>query len=201
MPIPSLSRRMIGLALAGVLAGCAAPAPDLRSDYDREVDFSQYRTYAFFDRALLGATRADYSTMLEQRIEEAIALEMEARGYTRSETPDLRINYRVVTEEVQEVRSAPSARPVYPHYGYRGRYYDPWPSYGYDTWVVNYEKGSLIIDLVDAETNRLVWEGAGEGRVSDEARKDIEAAVKRAVGLVMGMYPFRAGSNAATGPG
>lgn len=191
---PSISRLVVLLGMLALAAGCAAPKPDLRSDYDRKVDFSQYNTFGFFDPAQRTTTGPAYDTLIDQRLEEAISREMEARGYTRSDTPDLKINYSVVTQEVQEVRSAPSARPVYPYYGYRGRYYDPWPSYGYDTWVVDYEKGSLLIDLVDAKTNQLVWEGAGEGRLSDEAKKDIGAAIPGAVGMVMGMYPFRAGS-------
>ena len=177
-------------------AACAAPKPDLRSDYDRDVDFGQYRTFDFFDRAERAGSGPAYNTLIDQRIEAAIARELEARGYARSDSPDLLVNYSVVTQKVQEVRSAPSARPVYPHYGYRGRYYDPWPSYGYDTWVVDYEKGSLLVDLVDADTRKLVWEGAGEGRVSDKARENLEATINSAVGMVMDMYPFRAGSGA-----
>ena len=191
---PRIRRHTALLGALVLAAGCAAPKPDLRSDYDRTVDFSQYRTFGFFDPSQRGTTGPGYDTLIDQRLEEAIAGEMEARGYTRSDTPDLKINYSVVTQEVQEVRSAPSARPVYPYYGYRGRYYDPWPSYGYDTWVVNYDKGSLLIDLVDAKSNQLVWEGAGEGRLSEETKKDIAAAIPRAVGMVMDMYPFRAGS-------
>lgn len=194
MNSPTIARFIALLALMVLAAGCAAPKPDLRSDYDRNVDFSQYKTFGFFDPAQRSNKGPGYDTLIDQRLEEAITREMEARGYTRSDSPDLNINYSVVTQEVQEVRSAPSARPVYPYYGYRGRYYDPWPSYGYDTWVVDYEKGSLLIDLVDAKSNQLVWEGAGEGRVSDDARKDIDAAITRAVGMVMNMYPFRAGS-------
>lgn len=192
--------RALVLLTAVLLTACAAPKPDLRSDYDRSVDFSQYRTFDFFDRSERSGAGPAYDTLVDQRIETAIARELEARGYTRSESPDLLVNYSVVTQKVQEVRSAPSARPVYPYYGYRGRYYDPWPSYGYDTWVVDYEKGSLIVDLVDARTRQLVWEGAGEGRVSDKAREDLDATINNAVGMVMGMYPFRAGSGAPVQP-
>ena len=189
--------RGLCILTAVFLAACAAPKPDLRSDYDRTVDFSQYRSFGFFDRSERAGSGPAYDTLIDQRIEAAIARELQARGYVRSDSPDLLVNYSVVTQKVQEVRSAPSARPVYPYYGYRGRYYDPWPSYGYDTWVVDYEKGSLLVDLVDAKTRQLVWEGAGEGRVSDKARENIEATIDAAVGMVMGMYPFRAGSGAA----
>jgi hypothetical protein len=181
------------LVVAVLIGGCAAPAPDIRSDYDRNVDFSRYRTY----NIMPGAGRrpdGQYDTLIGERVTRAIHREMEARGYQRSPEPDLLVNFSVTVQSVTKVSQVPRAQP-YPYaYGYRSGRYATWSTYTtYDTWVREYEEGTLLIDIVDRERQQLVWEAAGRGRVTKEKLEDIEGTVNRAVAELFKRYPFRAG--------
>jgi hypothetical protein len=178
------------LAAMLVLIGCAAPQPKVQSNFDRNVDFSAFRTYEIMETA---GQRQDggYDTLAGQYIRNAIHREMLSRGYVRAAQPDLWVNFSLTVQSVQEVTQVPSAAP--PAYGYRGRYYRPWPAYTYDTWVREYDEGTLLIDLVAAERMQLVWEAAGTGRLSQPLTENLEARADNAVNLLFQRYPFRAG--------
>ena len=186
-----------GLALAAVLAmlsGCAAPGPQITSDYDRAADFSQYHTFAFMSRDERRVARS-YDTIADRRLMSAVTRELEARGYRRVESgADLLVNFAVSTEEVADLYTVPYAAMPSPWYGWRsGYYYDPWPAYSYETRIDRYERGTLFVDLVDAQRRQLVWEGRAAERVTREVREDPGAALDQAVSEIFARYPFTAG--------
>jgi ABC-type glycerol-3-phosphate transport system substrate-binding protein len=188
-------KRALALAAGLVLlAGCAAVGPEITTDYDSSADFSQYRTFQFMSRDERGVERS-YDTIADRRLISAVTREMEARGYRRvAQDADLLVNFAVSTEEVEDLRTVPSSVLPPPWYGYRsGYYYDPWPAYTYETRIDRYERGTLFIDLVDAQRRQLVWEGRAVARVTREAREDPGAALDQAVSDIFARYPFTAG--------
>jgi hypothetical protein len=181
---------LVGIVVV-TLAACAAPQPEVRSNFDKSVDFSRYRTYNIMASA--GRSADGYETIVGQSIRVAVEQEMESRGYVKDADPDLLVNYSVTVKTVQKVSNVPAAGPPQPYY-YRGGYYRPWPSYNYDTWVREYDEGTLLIDVVDAKRQQLVWEAAGTGRLRKALTEDTEARARSAVALLFVRYPFRAGS-------
>ncbi len=176
-----------------VLAACTTAGPEIRTDYDAATDFSQFSTFAFMDRAERGETRT-YDTIGDRRVMSSVQRELEARGYRKVDSdPDLLVNFAMATEDVQDVRSVPSSIVPPPWYGWRGGYYYPWPTYAYETYVDSYQRGTLYIDLVDAERRQLVWEGRAVGRVTRATREDPAGALDAAVVEIFAQYPFRAG--------
>ena len=191
-----MKSRIAGTLVAAgllVLAGCATTGPDIRTDYDASADFSQYATFTFMERAERGESRT-YDTIGDRRVMAAVTRELGARGYRRVESGgDLLVNFAMSTEDVQDVRTVPSAVLPPPWYGWRGGYYYPWPSHTYETRVDSYERGTLYVDLVDAGRRQLVWEGRAVGRVTRATREDPAAALDNAVAEIFARYPFRAG--------
>jgi hypothetical protein len=59
------------------------------SDYDKEANFNNYKTYAFYKT---GIDKAQISDLDKKRILRAIETEMAAKGYTLSENPDLLVS-------------------------------------------------------------------------------------------------------------
>ena len=186
-----LARIIVSTVAALLLAACAAPQPRVQSNFDRNTDFSRFKTYEIMETA---GQRADggYDTLIGQAIRNAVHREMQARGYVRAAQPDLWVNFTLTVQSVQKVTQVPSQRTP-AAYGYRGRYYQPWPTYSYDTWVREYDEGTLLIDLVAAERMQLVWEAAGTGRLRQPLTEDIEARASNAVALLFQQFPFRAG--------
>jgi len=195
------SRKSVVFAGASLLmffvVGCASSS-NIRSDYDPSVDFSRYQTYNFFTDA--GPRDTEYRSLFSQYMIAAISREMEARGYTKSENPDLRINFNGILQEKTRVTTMPSpmmgGMGMGGYYGYRGGFYDPWSGYGYaqETHVSQYTEGTFNIDLVDATLKRLVWEVVGVSNISRRDRSELEETVNRGVAKYFANYPFRAGS-------
>ena len=127
---------------------------------------------------------------------------MEARGYTKSNDPDLLVNFNAILQEKTDVRTTPTPTYGMGYYGYRGGFYDPWGGYGYatETHVSQYTEGTFNIDLVDAKRKQLVWEAVGVGRVTEKALQELEERVNAGVAEFFSTYPFVAGSSTPVAP-
>ncbi len=184
------------LALVALAAGCSSQS-ELRSAYDDSVDFSQYKTYNFYEGA--GPNSDEYQSLFSQYMVTAINREMQARGYTLSDAPDLLVNFNGNMQDKTKVTTSPSmSAGMYGgggYYGYRGGYYDPWAGYGYgtDTHVSQYTEGTFNIDLVDPQLKRLVWEAIGVGRITDDSFENLEEKVDLGVARYFNLFPFKSG--------
>jgi hypothetical protein len=200
---PTLRRRspaatsLAAVALGAlVLAGCAAPKPTLRSDYDRSADFATYRTYSYVDP--VGTDKAGYSSIITQHFKSAIDNEMSARGYRKVESnPDLLVNFSANATEKVDVRSTPTPTMGMGvgyggYYGYRGSMYAAWPMYTNDVSTVRYQVGTLNVDVVDARRKQLVWEGVAEGKLRKETMQNPEPAIRSVINQLYQTYPGRA---------
>jgi hypothetical protein len=185
-------RQLVLLAGLSILAGCASSGK-LRSDYDHDANFGAYKTYNF----MAHSDDAEYQSLFHQYMVEAITIEMEKRGYVKSDDPDLLVNFNALIQDKTKVSTRPATPPpMYGgYYGYRGGFYDPWGGYGYgtETQVSQYTEGTFNIDLVDARQKRLVWEAVGIGRITDSSYENMEQKVMEGVPRFFALYPFVAG--------
>ena len=197
MQTNSISRNFARLVLltgiAMLLASCASK-PTIESDYDHTIDFSKYKTYAFYTP--LGIENPNYSSIYGSIFRDAIGKEMNNRGYRQSDNPDLLINVSGRMQDKTKVTTTADPYMGGGYYGYRGGRYGAWGGYGYgtSTHVSNYTEGTINVDMVDRELKRMVWEGVAVGRVnekntSDETRANIYAGLQE----MFSGYPFRAG--------
>jgi hypothetical protein len=169
--------------IASLLGGCATiDAPTTRIDYDKTADFSVYRTYGFPKET--GTDRGGYATLVTSYFKSAVSTAMEARGYRyAAENPDLLVNFYMNTRERTEIR--PGFDPGFGYYGYRSGLYRPW----YDDRTINYQVGTINVDIVDAAKKQLIWEGVAEGRVSEEALANPKVTINGVVTEMMRQYP------------
>ena len=172
-----------GALLVASIAGCATTdAPNTRVDYDRKADFSVYRTFGFPKET--GTDRGGYSTLVTSYFKSSVTTAMEAHGYKYSaENPDLLVNFYMNTRERTEIRPDTG----FGYYGYRRGLYHGWPMY--EDRTVNYEVGTINLDIVDAEKKQLVWEGVSEGRVTEESLANPKVTVNAVVTELMRKYP------------
>jgi hypothetical protein len=186
------------LAAAALLTGCES-GPTVRADYDHAVDFGQYKTYGFVSQA---GTDTQFRSIATQLMQSAAAREMEARGYTRSDNPDLVINFKGKLEEKTDIESTPA--PYYgPGWGYggmRGGYYGGYGYGGSQVTTRRYNVGTLVMDIVDREKRQAVFQGGVEGVVSKKMLENREVAISNAVAGIFAQYPFVAGQSAPVPP-
>ena len=175
------------------LAGCAS-GPEIRADYDRAADFGQYRSFGFVANA--GTDSGDFKSLSTQMLQNAAARQMEARGYVRSDDPDLVINFKGQLEEKVDIESTPA--PYYgPGWGYAGWGGAYWGGYGgTEVTTRRYNVGTLVMDVVDKDKRQVVYQGGVEGVVTKEMLQNREAAINRAVEHIFSKYPFVAGQSA-----
>lgn len=188
-------RKLIPLMLTSLVltALCAcASGPRIRTDMDPSANFAIYRTYNFASE--LGTDRAGYSTLVTADFKRAVSREMEARGYTLAENPDLLVNFFTSERDATSVQNTPTVIGV-DYYRYRNGLYVAWPLYGNDVSTTRYRIGTASIDVVDAAKKQMIWEGTAEGRLSSKAQKDPGPAIDKVVTEIFERYPARAGSN------
>jgi hypothetical protein len=181
-----------GLA-ALMLAACSS-GPDIRADYDRSANFASYRTYGFV--ANPGTDEGGFRSLSTQLLQSAAAREMESRGYTRSDSPDLAINFKGKIEEKTDIESVPA--PYYgPGWGYGGWYGAPYGGWGgSQTYTTRYNVGTLVIDVVDVKKRQVVFQGGAEGVVTKKMMENREQTINQVVGSIFSKYPFVAGQAA-----
>jgi hypothetical protein len=147
----------------------AAYAQKIECEFDQNVDFSQFKTFAIRDGKLNSKDPSLNSDLVRKRIDSDIQKYFEAKGlaFTAEGKPDLNVRYtlgatRGVTREV---------RPA----GWRG--------IGTRTVRVPHTEGTLVIDLRDSSKS-LVWRAIArqeksnasqvQGKLDDMVRKAIE---------------------------
>jgi len=166
------------LTLAGffILLSCASVS--VNADYDKKVNFTAYKTYAYL-RA--GIDKAEISDLDKKRILNAIDETMPTKGFSKSDTPDVLIS--IFTKERERVD-------VYQNYGFGmgwGWGWNPYWGMGYNRTYTTPE-GTLFIDIIDAKTKELVWQGEGTGYLTKDVHQKDER-IKEFVDKILAQYP------------
>ena len=184
---------LAALGAAALLAGCASQ-PKVLSDYDKAADFGKYRTYGFVTQVAADST--EFRSLAQQSMQAAAAKQMEMRGYTRSDSPDLVINFTGKIEEKADVESTPA--PYYgPGWGYGGWYGAPYGGWGgQQVTTRRYNVGTLVMDVVDREKRQAVFQASISDVITKEMMNNREAAINAAVTRLFAKYPFVAGQSA-----
>jgi len=180
---------LLGAGLALAITACSTV--DVSTSRDPQVDLTQYHTFNFKHSAAPAAAgsleRADQAL-----VEEAVARELEARGYALGGAPDLAISVYLRRVEGSYDKRAPSTGEGSVAYNLQ-KYYGFY--YGYErSWAgkdrVDYQEGSLIIDLVDAGKQQLVWQGVAKGVLfQNRTPEQIAERIREAVRNIFQHFP------------
>ncbi len=176
----------LGLLLSAALMTACSSTPTTYSQADPAADFSRYRTFGFYDQP--ATDNANYESLVTNFLKVSVAQQLDARGLTYDpENPDLVVNFFLNTKEKVRSRSVPS---MSSYYGWRDPFYNPWPGYHYETRIEQYTEGTLNIDVADAKTAKLVWEGAAVGRITEDFVRNMERGLDEAVEAIFKDFPI-----------
>ena len=173
------------LVLLLVITSCSSVK--VAADYDKEANFGEYKTFAFYKN---GIDKAEISDLDKRRLLRAIEAELLAKGYTKSETPDLLVSFFTKSQQRVDVYTNSWGYGGWGWGGYGG-YGGYGPAWGWG-WnqpsVSTSTEGTLYLDLIDANKKELVWQGMGTGYLSKNMEKK-EARIKEFVAKIMAKYP------------
>jgi len=152
----------------------------VNADYDKKISFTNYRTYAYLKN---GVDKAEISDLDKKRILRSIDEVMLSKGFSKSENPDVLIS--IFTKERERVD-------IYQNYGFGwglgwGWGWNPYWGMGYSN-VTTTPEGTLFIDIIDAKTKELVWQGEGTGYLTKNTEKK-DARIKEFVLKILEQYP------------
>jgi hypothetical protein len=159
-------RRALGSAVVVLLVALPAAAQKVQIDYDKTVDFSKYDTFAWGETS--DTSLRDISPLMHSRLKNAIEDEFGKAGITQvepDEGPDFFITYH--TNARDEVRYNTTNF----GYGYGPGWYWGGGLGTSTTTAYTYTKGTLIIDIWDAETKNLIWRGVSTATVPENPQK------------------------------
>ena len=169
--------KILPLLLLFIFASC--DAVKVNSDYDKKVDFAQFKTFAFYKS---GIDKVEISDLDKKRILHSVDDVLTSKGFTKSETPDILVNIFTKEREQVDVNRFNSG------WGYGWGY--GWNPYiwGGNTTVSRYTEGTLYIDLIDAKKKELIWQGEGQGVLTKDTNKK-EEKIKEFVTKILEQYP------------
>jgi hypothetical protein len=137
----------------------------VRFDYDHSADFSKYKTFTWIKQPV---TKDPF---MAQRIVNAVNMQLTAKGLKLVQgNADLGVAVNVATQEKQTVDS------FYDGFGGWG--------WGFDgpATVETYTEGTIVADLFDTQTKKIVWRGTATKEVSSKPRKvtdEINKAIEK----------------------
>jgi hypothetical protein len=162
--------RPIGVAVLWTLLS-ACSAITVTQDYDPAHDFSSLKTYAWLPDL---KTKTSLDDLELGRVQSAVDSGLQTRGYRQVDgDPDFLVSADAVTQRETQV--------ITRRYGYG--YWE-----GYETY--DYNVGTLILDFVDPNTERLVWRGEAQAVLSeDPTPKERSERVNEAVTKMLERFP------------
>lgn len=175
------------LALSGLLlAGCASVA---HVEKDKNVNLSNYRTYAWADTkdSKEDTAKTKVSDLTERIVREAVNAELAKTGWKESkQKPDVLLTYDVLIEKSLKEQN----NPVYSQSAIR-YYFNPytrrWMSVYYPSQFLGYDRdqqqireGTLTISLIDAKTDKTIWQGWTTDQVNSKnlTSREIQNSVR-----------------------
>lgn len=180
------------LPLLGVLillASCSSVR--VASDYDQNVNFNEYKTYAFYKP---GIDEAEISDLDKKRILRAIDAEMSAKGFTKSENPAVLVSIFAKANERVNVyqNNFGFGRFGFGGFGFGGFGFGGFGYGGFGPWGNNIStrtEGTLYIDIIDKANKQLVWQGQGTAPLTNRSVEKREERIQEIVNEIMQVYP------------
>ena len=140
----------------------AAFAQQVKTDFDHQANFSQYKTYSWQEIR-------PANSLWTPRIKSAVDAQLAARGWTRVDNGG-----DVAIVAIATTRTERSLQTFYDGMG--GGW--GWRRFGgggfgdAETTEQDYKEGTLVVDMYDAKNKQLIWRSSAEDTVSDNADKN-----------------------------
>ncbi len=165
-------KRVFYVSLALLAMATAAQAQDIRYNFDKSADFSKYKTYKFVENA--SGDKLD--DIAKKDIETAMDAELAKKGLTKTsgDAADLYLSYEASVSTEKQVNTFNSGYSYGPGWG--GPYaYGGWGGGTSTSTTYTIYNGTIVVDMYDVGTKKLVWRGAASKTIDPKAKPDKRA--------------------------
>ena len=154
-----VTRTTICSAFLLVIMGVAY-AQHVQTDFDHQVNFSQYKTYSW-------QQIKSPNSLWDNRIKNSVDAQLAAKGWTQvASGGDVSLVAMKTTKTERNLQT------FYDGFGGGWR----WRGFGgmgeATTTEQDYKEGTIVVDLYDSKTKQLIWRGSTEDTLSDKAAKN-----------------------------
>ena len=157
-------------------------AQDVRYNFDRDADFSKYKTYKWVDNP----NAEKLNELADRQFKAVVDAELAKKGLTKvdSDTADLYISYQAALHQEKQYTSFNS-----------GWGYGPgWRGYGGSSMTTGQTStiqiGGVDLDMYDVAKKQLVWEGTASKVIDPKAKPDKQQKnLEKAVAKLLKNYP------------
>lgn len=164
-----------------------AAAQDVRYNFDKDTDFSRFKTYKWVNLK----DAAKLNDLVDKQIKEAVDAELAAKGLTKVEddSANLYIGYQSAIGQEKQFTSYSTDWGYGPGW-YRGGWYGGiGSSTGYGSTSTIYV-GQLAVDMYDSANHDLVWRGVASKTIDEKAKPEKqEKNLGKAVKKLLKNYP------------
>jgi hypothetical protein len=161
----ALFKLMGGVAVGLAMLTLSCASISVATDYDKNADFARYRTFAFLGGHIwINGIADDNNTLVKDRIRNSVVATLTAKGLRQvTENPDVYVAYLAGARTRTEIESTgPYGAGFGPYFGVGGWWGPTYSSW----WARTYDEGTLVIDLIDASTKKLVWRAYAQTEIN-----------------------------------
>ncbi|HXW90725.1 MAG TPA: DUF4136 domain-containing protein [Terriglobales bacterium] len=185
-----MKRTFVSVAFL-LLATSSCLAQDVRYNFDRNTEFSKFKTYKWV--LIKGADRAN--DLVDKQIKSALDAELARKGLTKVEgdNADLYIGYQTAVGQEKQFNSY-STGWGYGGGWYRGGWYGGMGGSSMTTGQTStIYSGQLVVDMYDSANKDLVWRGVASKTLDPKAKPDKQQKnLTKAVAKLFKNYPPKA---------
>lgn len=193
-------RRLGTIGALAVVATACSGGLSVSNDWDPNVDFANYQTFAVMDEASGGE---HLNQLITQRVMNSIANTLTAKGMrqvSNVEDADAAVGWQVTTDERSSFSTVTTG---WGGYGY-GWGYGGWYGRGYggmnmatsQTTETRYTVGALVIAIFDVEREEMIFTATGSKELSTDnpSPDEAQARLNDIVQQILANFPPAAGS-------
>ncbi len=158
------------------LSGCNVR---VHSNFDRAQDFSQYKTFCWLNGCEFTYSGPTYlnDSLLREKIKTSIVAELNEKGLTQDDSdPDLLIDFHITVENESSV--------IYHRQDDDNYNFKPFAG----EEIINYLKGTIVIDMVDKVQGKMVWRSEAIGYM--DTHPDLsEKNIRKGISIALKNFP------------
>lgn len=184
-----MTRILAGLLLV-LLAGCSRVQTN--SEISSGADLASMKTFGWMSET---GQQAEDVRLTDPRIQETIRAAVEKslsdKGYERvdADKADFLVTWFGAIEKKIKTESLDH---FYAPYGYGTLYRDPSLNTAAAGTGFEYEEGTVIVDVLDPQSRKLLWRGSGSGRLlENQSEETVLHNLRRSIAKIVQPFPAR----------